>query len=228
MNTQKNVQIKVTVIMETPFSIGAGTLPGSLADKGLVRDRHGWPLLPGSSLKGVLRHQTERLARRLTHDVTLCQAPSPERMCQSTRYDDLCLLCRIFGSPWYPAPLQFDDLELTGPADVIEMLKDMAQPSFVTERRYGVAVSRRRRVAEDQLLYNREVFLPGVPLEFSGAIVGRVEQSGLALLWAAARTLHNLGGARSGGLGWGKVTFTVHDRDAGHDLTWQEVSRWLT
>jgi CRISPR/Cas system CSM-associated protein Csm3 (group 7 of RAMP superfamily) len=230
LNTQRNVTIEVTVITETPFSIGAGTLPGSLADKGLVRDRRGWPLLPASSLKGVLRHQAERLARRLTPDVTLCHAPSPDRMCQSTRYDDLCPLCRIFGSPWYPASLQFDDLELTGPADVIEMLEITVPPAFATGRRYGVAVSRRRRVAEDQLLYSREVFLPGAPLEFggAGAITGRVEQSGLALLWAAARTLRNLGGARSGGLGWGRVIFVVHDHDAKRDLAWQEVSAWLS
>jgi hypothetical protein len=148
-------------------------------------------------------------------------------MCQSGNFEDLCLLCRIFGSPWYPAPLQFDDLGLTGPADVVEMLDNTRQSAFATERRYGVAVSRRRRVAEDQLLYSREVFLPGVPLEFGGAITGCVERSGLALLWAAGRTLHNLGGARSGGMGWGSVAFIVHERDEGRDLTWQEVSAWL-
>jgi CRISPR/Cas system CSM-associated protein Csm3 (group 7 of RAMP superfamily) len=227
-NTLRNVDIDVLVVMETPFSIGAGTLSGSLADKGLVRDRRGWPLLPASSLKGILRHQVERLIRRLTPGARLCQAPSPELMCQSTHYNDLCPLCRIFGSPWYPAPLQFDDLELIGPAGVIDMLEITVQPAFATERRYGVAVSRRRRVAEDQLLYSREIFLPGAPLEFGGAITGRVEQSGLALLWAAARMMCNLGGARSGGLGWGSATFTVHDRDTEHDLDWQEVSAWLS
>jgi CRISPR/Cas system CSM-associated protein Csm3 (group 7 of RAMP superfamily) len=117
--------------------------------------------------------------------------------------DDSCPACAIFGSPWIPGRLRFVSLELTGPPELVEALelirRDKGTPA--TTWRYGVALSRHRRVAEDALLFTTELFEPGVPLTFGGTLTGPLGERDAAWVCAGLRLLPALGRAKSAGLG---------------------------
>jgi len=196
-------RIEVTLTFDGPFNVGAGALGGSLADKPLTRDARGLPVIPASTFKGRLRHEVERLAPLLRPDEPPpCRAPTAETMCQGD--GPVCPVCRLFGSPWQPSRLVFSDLTLTEP----QFLQTVEQPP-PGNLRYGVGLSRQRRVAEDQLLYTTEVFQPGTPLTLTGAISGELPPADRELLEAGLKSLFSIGGGKSRGLGWFDLTYTV-------------------
>ena len=71
-----------------------------------------------------------------------------------------------------------------------------------TAHRYGVAISRRRAVAEENLLFTTELFEPGTPLAFRGTLRGDLTVEDAALVIAGLRSLPAMGRGKSGGLGW--------------------------
>lgn len=191
-------RLDVRVEFDTPFNVGSGAMGGTWADKPLVKDRDGLPMIPASSLKGKLRHECERLAEALLEDEKpVCGSPAPDAMCQSDDLTDLCPACRIFGSPWHQSPLFFSDLRIVEPRFLREM-----EPPPRTNLRYGVGLSRHRRVAEEHLLYTTEVFQPGGTVTLAGSIEGRLDEKELALLIAGLDSVFALGGGKSRGLGW--------------------------
>ncbi|MCB8983455.1 MAG: hypothetical protein H6659_06510 [Ardenticatenaceae bacterium] len=189
------VEINVKISARSPLNIGAGAQQGTLAQQGMVKDTHGWPYIPASSLKGKWRHAVEQVARSLEMP-EVCT--TNDRMC---RRQDPCIVCQIFGSPWSPGKLHFANLVLSGPPVILTLQED---PSYYprTVERTGVAINRQRRVAEDHHLYNTELFWPGIELEFSGILRGDISQRQAALLQAGLRLLTTLGRGNTGGLGW--------------------------
>lgn len=204
------IRLELRVEFDTPFNVDSGAMGGSVAHKPLVRDFQGWPMIPASSLKGRLRHECERLAKALAEEWPYdCQPPEPDKMCQGQWPDEFCPICRLFGSPWHISPLLFSDLKLLGQG---------ARPPR-SGLRYGVALSRHRRVAEEKFLYSTEIFAP-VPL--AGTIEGNVSEEGLALVLAGLDSLFALGGGKSGGLGWCRLETRAYRIN--EDLSEEEIS----
>ncbi len=204
------VEIELSATLETPFSIGTGAMADSVADKPLVKDAAGRPFIPGSSLKGQVRHKCERIIRALVVPWPgrwRCEAPYPDRMC---RGPDLCPICRIFGSPWHPAPITFNNLTLT--TIVEEPPRDWEQLRSVraTDIRLGVGINRSRNVTAEELLYSTETYVPPLALIYRGRIWGTLEERReVALLLAGLRSVVALGGGRSRGLGWWRLEIAV-------------------
>ncbi len=197
------VKIEVTLTFDGPFNVGAGALGGSLADKPLTRDARGLPVIPASTFKGRLRHEVERLVPVMRpNEPAPCGSPVAERMCQGD--GPVCPVCRLFGSPWLPGKLTFSDLTLAEP----KFLQTIEHPP-PGALRYGVGLSRQRRVAEDQLLYTTEVFQPGTPITLTGTISGDLTAEEQALLEAGLKSLFSIGGGKSRGLGWFDLAYTV-------------------
>jgi len=191
--------IDVRLIFQTPLNIGSGAQQGTLADRAMIKDHRGWPYVPASALKGRLRHAVEQVAAGLGQRICVTH----QNMCpDESGY--VCPVCCIFGSPWLPGRLRFARLELAGPDWLLERLEARRSPPRTTQR-YGVALSRRRGVAEDALLYTTELFEPGVELVFHGQLVGDLIPSQVALVLAGLRLLPALGRGKSGGLGWFRV-----------------------
>lgn len=191
------LQIDLTLTVETALSVGAGGSGGVLADKAIVRDRLNRLILPGSHLKGRLRHACEVLARR--GGLSVCDAPRPQTMCPHLgTIPAPCPICQIFGSPAYPGPLHFDSLIY-------------AEATPFPTLRPGVSLNRRRRTAEDQRLYFVETSPPGGQVHFhrSPAIRGWLDaeraEAQTRLLLAGLAFLRTWGGGKSRGLGWGHV-----------------------
>ena len=206
------VSIEVRVVFKTAFNIGSGALADSLADKPTVKDVAQVPVLPGSSLKGRARHECERIVRTLTSDDNaVCHGPTADNMCPldparlSATGQQVCPVCRIFGSPWWPGAVQFSDLHWE------------FRDEFTNERppettiRYGVGINRTRKVAEEQKLFTLETFAPTQAAAFVGCISGNLPDNAterygqVGLLVAGLRSITSLGGGRSRGLGWCQV-----------------------
>jgi len=199
-------RIDVTLTFQTPLNIGSGAQRGTLADRAMIKDHDGWPYVPASAFKGCLRHAVEQVAAGLGIPVCVTH----QDMCP--RGGEYCAVCRIFGSPWLSGKLYFARLELRGPQSLLEHREHLrkAKQYPVTTHRYGVAISRRRGVAEDKLLYTTELLKPGVNLIFGGEMEGDLSPGQVALMLAGLKMLPALGRGKSGGLGWlQKVTWKL-------------------
>jgi CRISPR/Cas system CSM-associated protein Csm3 (group 7 of RAMP superfamily) len=211
----KAVRISLRVTCASPPSVGAGGTGGTLADKVVVRDGYGRFILPGSQVKGKLRHACEQLLR--AYEVPLCRAPSPEAMCPNA--DDVeppCLLCRVFGSPGDRSRLHFHDL----PAVALD-----APPETL---RAMVSLNRARRTAQEGRLFLVETAPHVQGLEFAGedAVTGFVSEAAhVHLLLAGFQLLFAWGGGSTRGLGWGEVAAQAWLDDRELALNAEEVKR---
>lgn len=189
------VEIGLTVTFETPPSVGAGGVTGTVADKVVTRDARGRFIIPGSQLKGKLRHACEQLLR--SRGVDLCRPPRPDEMCPHAEgVTSPCLLCAIFGSPAVRSRLRFHDLTAKAADLPDETLRAM------------VSLNRRRRTAEAGRLFLVETApnLAGLRFENAEAITGHLSADSHAhLLLAGLRLLFAWGGGASRGLGWGRL-----------------------
>ncbi len=190
------IEVTVKLTFQTPLNIGSGAQHGTFADRAMIKDRNGVPYIPASAFKGRLRHAVERVAK----SQGLSDCDPHHRTCRQKP----CPVCRIFGAPWVPGELHFTRLTLAGPEDVVTGLEEMRDRRQAprTHVRYGVAISRHRRVAKDQLLYTTELFEPGEKLTFGGTLQGEIERRDAALVVAGLRLLPAMGRGKSGGLGW--------------------------
>jgi CRISPR/Cas system CSM-associated protein Csm3 (group 7 of RAMP superfamily) len=202
------ITIDLTLTFGSPLNIGSGAQRGTLADRAMIKDSRGWPYVPASVLKGRLRHTVEQVADGLGFGI----CDTHRKMC---RGDDPCAVCRIFGAPWVPGRLRFERLTLSGPQELIDSLeaRTSKQRYPPTSHRYGVAISRRRGVAEENLLFTTELFEPGTSLAFSGMLRGLndLEPRDAALVVAGLRALPALGRGKSGGLGWMSAEVVVKE-----------------
>lgn len=190
------LKIALTITSETALSVGAAGSAGTLADKLIIRDGAGRPVIPGSQLKGKLRFAAEQLLRSLGHTI-----PSPFESGRAVERPNP--LRAVFGSPERASPLRFADLTITSAADI-------SRSTGVTSIRPSVTINRRHGTAEDQRLLIREVTREGLSFHNPEAISGRIEHaSDVALLWAALRLCDRWGGAKSRGLGWCDVQTTI-------------------
>ena len=221
-----HIRVELEAHFATPFSIGTGALGGTTADKPLLKDAEGVPYLPGSALKGIVRHEAEKIMRSLWKEEAVCRSPNPATMCPQNRPQEkrFCPICRIFGSPWLPSSLIFSDLK-PGDRQDRQIMKD-------TKLRFGVGISRNRKVAAEELLYTLEVAPVAEAVPLRGTIEGNISDKEwkrlLALVIVAVRAVEAIGGAKSRGLGW-VVLKAVEIEPVLSDTDIKEVLKeWLT
>lgn len=229
--TQQIESLQLTALIDSALCVGAGGSSGSLADKPILRNAQNQLLIPGSQLKGRLRHECEKLARALRWPI--CESPVPQTMCpqiglsnpafQQEAYripnkqfadghqQHHCLICQIFGNPALASRIEVDDLVCQVEPD---NLPEVLRP--------GVTLNRRRRTAEDQKLYYLETSPVNVQLPFSGRIdlEPACPPQSKPLLLAALHHIHALGGSKSAGLGW--LTWQLPDPII-RDNTWDSL-----
>lgn len=233
-NNDIRVQIELTITLKTPLSVGTAGSRGGLADKHIMRDGKGHPLIPGSQIKGRLRHACERVASAL--NLPICKAPVAETMCPDYKKSSItrkptethhtyrlkegkkddgrqCVVCAIFGSPTYPCMLTFGDALVT----------EEDEYALEGQLRTGVGLDRRRRTALEQALFVIETTRAG--LQFKSTIRGtwyetdrqKVEEL-IGLLIAGTKLATRWGGGSSRGLGWATVTPQVRINDLEQDI----------
>ncbi len=214
--------IPITAIIDTALCIGAGGASASVADKSIVRNAQGQLIIPGSHLKGRLRHECEKLARSLGW--WIAESPSTERLCpveqnipealrdryKVSGYPGFhCWISQWFGDPILPSRIAVNDLTCQYEKYDLEQVI-----------RPGVALNRRRQTAEDQRLFFRETSPANTQLPFSGSIdlyttgISPEDLQGIKLIiHAGLRHTYALGGSKSAGLGW--LTWQLPDLTIG-------------
>ncbi len=192
--------IALTITLDTALSIGAGGSAGTIADKSIVRDGWGRPLIPGSQVKGKLRWAVEQLLRGMGQHIP---APFDADIERAT------VVRELFGSPEHRSPLHFLDL----PANTISASQARNLHASLSHIRPSLSVNRRRGTAEDARLLFQEAALEGTQFAHERAIVGNlpdaVAEEYAALLWAALKLTDRWGGSKSRGLGWAAVELRV-------------------
>jgi CRISPR/Cas system CSM-associated protein Csm3 (group 7 of RAMP superfamily) len=184
------IDLKIT--LQTPLHIGTDSATTVTARS--VRDARGRPCIPASTLKGLHRSATERVAAAL--GLPICGAPVASHMCHPIGGQAACVVCRIFGSPWLPGKVVYRDL--------------VVNVTPLIETRFVVPQSRRRRVQIERRRVEYEI-LPGGTL-FSGRLDILFQDSALlALALAGLRAITVIG---SGANGYGLCTVEVVAHDA--------------
>lgn len=205
----------------TAFHIGAPSGIKERVDNPVLTDVYGNPIIPGSSLKGLIRSCAERSAKTLGLKACALFYPSEDgklansQYCATTRTDKekkkfneeiqkgedalrslkehLCDTCKLFGSPFQVSKVRFPDPILIGESWVNRL-----------ERRDGVGINRDSNLAVDGVKYDFEVVPVGVRYAFE-AEGEDLDENDLPLLGAVllemAHGSLSLGGKKSRGLG---------------------------
>lgn len=233
--------MKLEIELEVLSAIGVGStadVQGVGIDKATARDADGKLIIPGSTLKGRLRWECERIARALEWDV--CQSPQADNMCpyywhhRGVQKEKFCDVCQIFGSSARRSTLWFGDAKLKDD----ERLRDtpvLQSRRFVNERRPfdaqirpGVSISRARRSAFSERLFFTETSVPNARFRFEAVIEGDLPSDrNRALMLAGTRSLSLVGGGRSRGLGWVRVVGCMLDQEELTEIRWKELLQLL-
>jgi len=186
-----------------------GDAVSSAADIPQARSWTDAPIIPATSVKGVLREALERALRG-------CVGPAPEQYRCSP--SNPCIVCRHFGNPKVTARLRFSDAK-----------PDQTEPAM--QNRYGVGVSRWRRAALEEVLFVRETTEhPRLVCSVEGFYNNTREAlEGAALLGLACRLLVAIGAAKTRGLGFvmkaALKNVVIDGKAVAHDKINAEIER---
>lgn len=162
--------IQADLVLDQPIHIGSG-LGNHETDSAVMRDHSGNPIIPGSSLRGLLRSRCERLADALMpgqicflyeeSDVK-CVSVNPEALLDANKElleedklwqklpKHLCPSCRLFGaSAYWASKLRIPDLTMTNPEKANDTLRV----------RHGVGIHRDTQTAAPAIKYDQEVVM---------------------------------------------------------------------
>lgn len=210
----KKVHISAQLQFETAFHIGSGQEGETATDMGVLLDQEsGQPILPGSSLKGKFRATAERLAIYLGMQACLLDSSLSGLNCVSDEIyrkkvyeqfknkktekekldwleNNLCDVCKLFGSPLHGSRIFFSDAFLMHWSGRVEI-------------RDGVSLDRDSEIARSGMKYDFEVVPAGS--RFKLVIdLENPDNSELALVGAVISEWKQglrLGGITSRGLG---------------------------
>lgn len=162
MNQRVDLQCALTLM--SPLHVGTGLGIAGTIDGVVTRDGNGNPVIPGSSLKGRLRHHF-RQARALLYPSTPLHPPGT--LCGPGVVVP-CAECAVFGAPAHPARFHFSDARPLLSPQAAGLLSGVGD-----NLRTGIAMSRRRGVVMERLLYTIEVIPPRIV--FQAAVSGCVD-----------------------------------------------------
>jgi len=216
----------------TPLHVGSGRGEIEREERGvklpIIMDVKGNPYIPGSSIKGRVRTEAERIARSIGYDV--CEPPDVEHMCGSEvdHEEDLCVICQIFGTAGKKlsraSKVKFRDAPLIGDIERMEF-------------RAGIAIDREKGTVSPGALYTIEAVPAGSKFRLE-MVADNLTDEELRLLMAAIRSVEDtaLGGQSSRGFGKVRIVIErVRERTAKYYLGEEpekvlegdELRRWL-
>lgn len=217
--------ISAVLRMETALSVGSrSSLEPTGTDMPVIKRPDGLPFIPGSSIKGVVRAEAERVLRAINRrpDLWACdifesscvtseekdsilnnvrEKEEAEKLFTQQLWDKSCAVCRLFGSQWIASRLAFKDAFLCNQDSLL----------VVTQIRDGVGIDRDTGAAKEGIKYDFETVSPGA--EFSIEILAEnvdIWEIGFLLTilrsWQEGRLA--VGGKSTRGPGWGTLNIT--------------------
>lgn len=199
---EERVIIKGNLALSTPLHIGSAKTDIDIGEVDLpvLKDHQEQPYIPGSSLKGKVRSEAERIARK--QGLPVCRPPDTREMCGSLKNspNEFCICCRIFGTAGnnlsVASKVRFRD----------------AYPNQKIDRtimRAGVALNRATAAAARGALYTIEAIPAGTSFAVE-IVTENLSADEKKMLKAALHSFadSSLGGASSRGMG--KVELELH------------------
>jgi len=176
----------LTIEFSGGFHVGSGYGFAGRIDRALLRGADDLPVVPGSSLKGKLRHAAREIAGALGHEAC-ANGCSPAKT--------PCIICNIFGSPFLEGKLRVSGARCTPRENPVLGLS----PPRIWEERNGAGIERKMRVANRGSLFRTEC--APERLKLTASIEGDLSDDERGLLQGAVKTLRWLGADSSRGLG---------------------------
>jgi CRISPR/Cas system CSM-associated protein Csm3 (group 7 of RAMP superfamily) len=221
--------IEATYALETTGPLHVGTGHGSAGlHRRMLRDMHGVPYIPGTTVKGRARYAAIRICDWLglpvfkdtvadvrDSSVTLPNGPHAKRDFPS----------RIFGSAWWRCTLRFSDARAEPPPRETWIDKDTASLHYLREHahglrevRMGAARSRHLGTISQGRLYRSEVAPPG--MIFRGSIRGHLAcrppldgwSAEILVLWLSLHLMVEDGIGANKSAGSGKLTWEASEK----------------
>jgi len=249
MNTferfESRTLITATLEMQTALSVGSrASLEPTGTDLPVIKDQKGVPFVPGSSIKGVIRSEMEKVLRSLEGKAAQLWACDPfgdgrksqNKQCiTSEEKDDIIkniekipendreveLSRKIWDASCTVCRLFGSPWLASRLAFKDASLVNLQELAEITSVRDGVGIDRDRGAAKDGLKYDFEVVSPGA--KFSIVILAEnVESWEIGLLLSVLRPWQEgylpIGGKSSRGPGWGKLIDISIERIEKKDL----------
>jgi len=228
---EERLILQGTVEAVTPIHIGSGRGEREIGevDLPILKGPSGQPYVPGSSLKGKVRAEAERIARE--KGMPVCSPPDVRNMCGTTKAsqepDKFCICCRIFGT--------------AGEVSVASKVKlrDAYPTKEVGEtlKRTGIAMDRSTGSVAPRNLYLIEAVPAGTHFNLE-IVAENLTDEELRLLKAALKSVQDsaLGGFTTRGFGKVRFNFSkLSKRTAGYYLGEEKeelleekaLSKWL-
>lgn len=216
---ENRLRITGELVAQTGVRVGmsAETAMPTVTDLPVIKDAHGKPFIPGSSLRGAVRAYVERIVRTFESTVGNGKGASnpvdpnewaipPEKRRELAGRDDYeaqvyqlsCRVERVFGSPWLASRVRFTDLALIEKED---------QYPIEPELRDAVAIDREKESVANK--YDFEALPAGVRFQFELIAENLDEGEELGLVLLGIRALEQgeilIGGFKGRGLGHVKL-----------------------
>ncbi len=222
---QNRTVIQAVLEMQTALAVGSRlSLEPTGTDMPVVKGPDGPPFIPGSSIKGVVRFQAERLLRTWNRPPRLwaCDpfgepcVPEKSRSGRKGKedfwkesgqddavfaqmvFEASCTACRLFGSPWFAGRVAFKDAYLTN-ADALPI---------VTQIRDGVGIDRDLGAARTGVKYDFETVVPGACFGIE-ILAENLDDWEVGFLLTVLRVWEEggiaIGGKSTRGPGWGTL-----------------------
>jgi len=201
----------------------------------IERDARGLPLIPGSALRGVVRHyllgifrsfQNGKIANDPDYEDNSFKSKDQKAQIKYMQ-EDASLLEQLFGTPFCESKIEFWDAELLHKADGNRYKAkgwDPDRQSYVVQ---SVAINPVTGAAERNKLYSFDVVPEGLPFRLN--VVGRnlsPRELGMLLfgLEGFNSPIYPLTIGAMGGRGFGRMEFKL---EAIYRLTDQELPDWI-
>jgi len=226
---EKRLIFNGTVEAITPLHIGSGKPEVEVGgvEMPVLTDPSEQPYIPGSSLKGRVRTEAERIARK--EGMGVCKPPDVRNMCGSikARVEDFCICCKIFGTAGgisVASKVKFRDMF---PLQKVEVLLE----------RTSTAIDREKGSVYGKALYTIQAVPAGT--KFNMEIVAEnLADDELKLLLAALKSVEDSALGGSSTRGFGKVRFNIESvkertakfylgEEAEKAFSGEELKRWL-
>ena len=194
----------ITLNLVTPIHIGSTQEDAITSDAPIMRDANKRPFIPGSSIKGIMRTASERLAHLVT-DTTICfteqkkcelDTTTIKAQTEAALYEQIdekiCPVCRTYGGGTIASHVYFKHAYFD---------KDV---TVKTRERASNRIDRETGTAADSALYWYEYIAAGQQLTLTFEAENLSEENlkilGVALL-QLRRDLLRIGGLQARGLG---------------------------
>lgn len=170
--------VKGELICIDPICIGSSkkdSLNPISVDNSVLKDNTGNPVIPGSSIKGVVRSYFESVIRTVDKENGACDVMDKKKYCTCKHTEEIhakgisaeetarraykysCKTCRLFGGRELAGKLKFKDCYAVIP---------QGQDRIITEFRDGVGIDRVTGAARKGAKYDYEIVPKGTKFDF--------------------------------------------------------------